>query len=375
MIVAATYEGPSVDDIIAEAKAEIAALRGQSAEVDRKTLLLAHTYSEEQLEELPDQEWLVDGLIPTEGFGILWGASGTYKTFVALDLGKRLASGLHAWERRTQPATVLYMCGEGQKGIRKRLRAWRAAHPDAPWGNFQTCTYTPPLGEPDMLWAVAVAETAAVFNARLTIVDTTARHFGPGSENEPQAMNTFVSACTRIAQMTEGFVLGVHHSGHEQSRMRGHTALYGACDVVLGVSRPADGYVQFTNAHAKGGKSKDEEEMAEPISMRMEKFADSIVPMQIDASEVPSGIVGDAKPKEPRALSSDRMARISTVVAALSRAGGSISSTNQVAKEAGWRSYEKTEKALLEAARIGAVRCEKGPNNSKVWMLCEGWDL
>ena len=45
------------------------------------------------LARLPNQEWLVDGLIPKVGVGSIHGAPASYKTFVALHIGLSIASG------------------------------------------------------------------------------------------------------------------------------------------------------------------------------------------------------------------------------------------------------------------------------------------
>ena len=153
MAAESTPDGPDLDAIIANVSAEMEALRSHGATfTDPATKLREHTYTLDQLDDLPDPPWLIDQVLPANGLGIIWGESGAYKTFVALDLACRLASGLHAWERHTTRASVLYIAGEGAHGIRKRIRAWRAAHPDAdPTDNLLVCTYPPPLAADDQL--------------------------------------------------------------------------------------------------------------------------------------------------------------------------------------------------------------------------------
>lgn len=366
-------DGPTVDDIIAAASAEIAALRNDGATpADPKTKLAENTYTVEELDALPDPPWLVADVLPANGLGIIWGESGAYKTFLALDLACRVAAGLHAWERRTEQTSVLYIAGEGAHGIRKRIRAWRTVHPDADLSALFVCTYAPPLAAEDQMWAQGLADLASEMVCGLTIVDTVARSFGGGDENATRDMGLFVMGCDRVARATNGAVVGVHHAGHDKSRMRGNTSLYAACGVVLGVARTADNWCQMSNSWASKGKAKDAEEMDAPLTFRLEKHGDSLVPVQADPSEMPSG--GDVEARAPKALSTDKLARINTVVTIARALGGTIASTNTLMKEAGWRSYDKAEKALLDAAEAGAMECIQGPNRAKTWSLCEGWD-
>ena len=370
------HSGPSIQDILDNVETSLAEMRnGADGGRSHRKTLEENTFTIGGLAALPDPEWLVEGIIPERGIGVMWGESGSYKTFLALHIALSIASGLHVLERRTTPSTVLYVAGEGRYGIRSRIEAWKAAHPDAdPDPFFTVLAFPPPLGTPDQVWANELAEYAAELHTRLTILDTLARTYGPGDENSTQDMGLYVAACDRIARATDGAVAVVHHSGTDKTRMRGNTSLHAAADWVLSASRPALNHAALSNAFAAKGKAKDAEEMSEPATFRLEPVLGSLVPVQIPASEVPQLISGDAKPREPKSLSSDRMARIATVVDAIQTAGGSVASTRQLMAATGWRSMEKVNKALSEAGQIGAIRCEAGPRGAKVWVVVEGWD-
>jgi hypothetical protein len=53
--------------------------------------------SEAELSKLPSQNWLLKHVIPDSGFGVLYGDSGTFKSFVALDLLAAMATGVEKW--------------------------------------------------------------------------------------------------------------------------------------------------------------------------------------------------------------------------------------------------------------------------------------
>jgi len=73
-------------------------------------------------------------------------------------------------------------------------------------------------------------------------VDTLARAFGGGNENDSADMGAFITACGRIQQIVQDCALMIlHHSGKDQSRgLRGHSSLLGAVDTELELLRFED---------------------------------------------------------------------------------------------------------------------------------------
>jgi hypothetical protein len=91
-------------------------------------------------EILPPQ-WIVKGLIEEDSIVILYGQSGTRKSFFAIDWACCIATGtkLHGMEIK-KPGPVVYIAAEGRGGIARRLGAWSIANntslKDAPlYGN------------------------------------------------------------------------------------------------------------------------------------------------------------------------------------------------------------------------------------------------
>lgn len=64
--------------------------------------------------------WLIPDLLPAEGTGILYGLSGSYKTFVALDWALCLAYGISGqWGAPPVKHTVVYFAGESSYALRQ----------------------------------------------------------------------------------------------------------------------------------------------------------------------------------------------------------------------------------------------------------------
>jgi len=87
---------------------------------------------------------------------------------------------------------------------------------------------------------------------RLIIIDTVARNFGAGDENNTKDMNDFVVAMDDLKARYPGcVVMLVHHSGHaDKQRARGAMALKGALDFEYRVEK-AGNCVQLINTKMK----------------------------------------------------------------------------------------------------------------------------
>lgn len=79
------------------------------------------------LQQLPPQQWLVKHIIPDSGVGVIYGDSGTYKSFLTLDLLAHIGNGAGWFGHRVRPAPTVYIPFEGQGGVPKRVQAWRLA--------------------------------------------------------------------------------------------------------------------------------------------------------------------------------------------------------------------------------------------------------
>jgi len=77
---------------------------------------------------------------------------------------------------------------------------------------------------------------------KLIIIDTLARAFGGGNENDSSDMGSFISSCGRIQQIVQDCALMIlHHSGKDATKgLRGHSSLLGAVDTELELIRFED---------------------------------------------------------------------------------------------------------------------------------------
>ncbi|MGI4795221.1 MAG: AAA family ATPase [Janthinobacterium lividum] len=188
----------------------------------------------------------VRGLLADGAMSVLYGESGTGKSFVVLDLAMHVALGWPWRGRETEQGSVLYVAAEGGHGMKNRVVALRqhlAPPPGTPFG-LVPCPVDllDPNGDTEPL--VALARRAANHFGqplKLIVVDTLSRAIAGGDENSPQAMGAFVRNIDMIREATGAHVLVVHHSGKDDARgARGHSLLRAAADTELKVTNNAD---------------------------------------------------------------------------------------------------------------------------------------
>jgi hypothetical protein len=206
------------------------------------------------LDALPRLRWLVKGVVPDAGIGAIYGESGTYKSFVTLDLMAHISNGLEWFGHRVSAAPAVYVPFEGQGGIPNRVRAWRIAQTAARCaGSLATFAPDPSVSsgvavvmEPLNLREQADRErlvatlTECGWAGGVLCIDTLA-HASSGIEENSSAMGEMISIFRDLQHRLGGVILLVHHSGKDQSRgMRGWSGLHAAMDFVIECQREGD---------------------------------------------------------------------------------------------------------------------------------------
>ena len=185
---------------------------------------------------------LVDGLLDTTGMTVIYGESGSGKTFVALDVACHVAAGLPWHGMEVEQGVVVYVAAESPESVKRRVWAWKRRH-GVEHLPLVVVTATVDLlnGSADKLIALLGRIRERHGRIALVVVDTLARAM-TGNENAPDDMGKFVAACGRIRDACEGHVLVVHHCGKDVAKgARGHSSLRAATDTELEVTNGPDG--------------------------------------------------------------------------------------------------------------------------------------
>jgi RecA-family ATPase len=164
--------------------------------------------------------WMIKDVLPRAEVVMVYGESGSGKSFVVLDLGGAVARGTEWRGKRTKKGRVVYVVAEGAAGFRNRLKAYAAKHGI----DLTDLDVWVIHAAPNMLLkedALDVCKSIlASGGADLVIVDTFAQVTPGANENAAEDMGKALAHCRGIHVATGAVVLLVHHSGKDQSRAR-----------------------------------------------------------------------------------------------------------------------------------------------------------
>jgi len=255
-----------------------------------------------------EYSYLIKGYLGEKSLVMLYGDSGSYKTFLALTLAFHVALGLKWNGCQVKQANVLYIAGEGGVGVSRRIKALAIEYGTGELINsFKRLDHAVSIassGDLDKLTQSInyyAADTRCKFG--LVVIDTLARCFGGGDENSTEQMNTFVAACDRLKENTGATVLIVHHTGtSDKKRARGSSVLRAAVDFEYRVDRVDQETPAFTLTNTKN--KDDGENPREMFTLKeISLFTDS------DGDEVTSLVcsaAGEEPPEEDDPTSSKK---------------------------------------------------------------------
>jgi KaiC/GvpD/RAD55 family RecA-like ATPase len=234
-------------------------LAALAAEINAEARPKIRLLTVDDLADLPEPTWLVDGWVPEHGFTVLYGASGSFKSFLALAWSLHVASGTPWYDHPVEQGDVVYLSLEGGYGLRKRIEAWQQELPDADVSAFRSVVVPLSLLDDATVEELAAAIQDAVGSPKLLVIDTASRAMQGGNENAPEVMGAFIAAADRFIHSWDTAVVAVHHSGHgEHGRERGHSSLPAAADCRISTKRDATrAQVTVTQEKAKDAEERE----------------------------------------------------------------------------------------------------------------------
>lgn len=293
-----------------------------AAERGRDKIKFLHDYAD----GVRDPEWLIPGVLPAIGTGMLYGESGSYKSFIALDMALCLAFGIPGqWGAPPVKNDVLFMAGEGPVATgRKRWPAWME------WQDIQFrndhrffIKDRVPFFTDSAAWE-HVKEDLAELKAKpsLIVLDTTSRLMTGMDENSAKDATMITNFMEQLSKYFEAFVLGTHHTGKDQNKgARGSSAFYSNLDVMISTKKRQDG-TEF-----RVRKQKDADVSDEMSYFQVKEIGSSIV--------LARSSTGPAEIEHKAGKSRYDWASTKEVVKALEGMGGKASMSTLVQEIAG----------------------------------------
>jgi hypothetical protein len=227
----------------------------QEAQRDR---IRGRIMSRDELARLPRPESLIDGLLFFDSLAWVAGESGSYKSFVTLDIAARFASdGMDYHGLMMQHGKALIVVGEGNSAYIDRVRAWEIYN-RRPWPD--DCHFHDgaiQLGDDDSV--AAIRDVIKSDEYGLVVLDTQAMMTVGVEENSATEMGHVMAVLHALREVYHGCILTVHHFGKSSENMRGSGAIYAAATTVVVTEREGT-QVKLSTMHDAHGKQKDAKE-------------------------------------------------------------------------------------------------------------------
>lgn len=251
-------------------------------------------YSEQEMDNLPEPTWLIPNLLPDQETAIVYGPSGSFKSFVALDLAMSVAAHTPTFAGMpTRSGLVFYVALEGMRNLMtKRRQAWRLARntPEIPTFFVMNGPTMGEVADTRQDFLDAILGTAAGKSIAMVVIDTGAKMMAGTNENDARDAGAFVAFCDQIREALACNVLAILHSGKEAERgIRGSSAIYAGFDTVIALETERKKLVTCLRVE----KHKDAEERGTPWYLRMVQIAGSLVPSEIEAKQFSEAVEGD----------------------------------------------------------------------------------
>jgi hypothetical protein len=202
----------------------------------------------EVIRNMKPPEYVVDKYIEKDTVNLWFGEAGSFKSFLAIDMGLSVARGMKWAEQTTKPGPVFYVCGEGHGGISRRIKAYCIHHGISEKQSLDIPFYVSRVPHPvdsnkeANILIRGIKEECKKQGAppALLIFDTLATSFGRGDENSTQDMQRYMEVIHGVRRALQCAVLLVHHVGHsEKDRPKGAYVLIARVDAHFKVERPS----------------------------------------------------------------------------------------------------------------------------------------
>lgn len=248
------------------------------------------------LRKLPVAKCLIEGWLPEQGVGLVYGEYGHGKSFLLFDWLLHLAYGLPDWhgcKLPGEPRDVLLIAREGASGFRARVDAFKA-HRGIKDDTDRLMFMRSPanLGDSNQFdeLKLAIASTGRRF--AVVAVDTVGRAM-PGEDfNDAKSVTAFMERLQQLGEVGGGVAIGAHHE-NKSGDLFGSVYYGASSDFMFRIERDGGINEPLTRGRITCTKMKDGED-GWRRRIDYTKAADSMVIADVTES---MGMIGEAKPK------------------------------------------------------------------------------
>lgn len=207
-------------------------------------------------------DYLIYELLPENSHGLLAGNTGSYKSFIALEMAHCISTGRPFMGKEIiKQGTVIYITGEGHNNLNKRLTALTERH-----GTSGNVLVKSNIDLSDFTTLAELQRAVEKVKPVLIIYDTLNSLSNGLDNNSSASVSKFLKSIINISDTVGAGTMIVHHFGKDSSRgMEGSHAFKSNSDHVFTTTKSS---APFTTT-LKCDKQKDGEEF-EPIQIEFE---------------------------------------------------------------------------------------------------------
>lgn len=253
---------------------------------------------ESEMDDEPDPKWIIKELISERSTVMMYGASGSYKSFLALDICLGVATGMSTFGSDVEPGLVFYGALEGRAHLKKARRAWRILKGiEGKIENFFVGV-APMIAVGDEMqeFGDEIKKRCGGKNPKLIVIDTLSKSMAGMNENDAQDAGKFIRFCDSLVEAFSCAVIAIHHTGKEEGRgARGSSAFLAGFDTVLEVK--AHKAAKAVSVYVR--KHKDAEEREAPWTFEGRITGPSLT-FEATSTEQHRLLVGDSRTLTPK---------------------------------------------------------------------------
>jgi hypothetical protein len=250
--------------------------------------------------------WVVEGVIPSRELAVLYGESGSMKSFVALDLAMAIATGKPWHGKAVEKSLVVLISPEGRRGFPLRLQgSLEGVGLTAPPPNFQASDQRVRLNNGEVIASVLRTveearrdeEVVKMLGRRAPVVffidPLSACMAGTDfKENDSTDMSAVVDGLSKL--MTMGTVVLVHHTDKQGSTMKGSYVLDCAAETAIRVTKTKVG-VTLTLEHREGVTGEKLTFAADVVPVLNAESGSTTLRLRL-LSDAPKSVVSEGSP-------------------------------------------------------------------------------
>ena len=202
--------------------------------------MVTFTRADELMKQVDNPDWLIEGILEKESLACVFGKPKSGKSFIAIAMAAAIAKGEKFYGNDAYAAPVMFVCGEGQRGTKRRLAAWQQGMYSLENIPLYLSDRAIRINDNDdfkMLEEEIDVLQNQVGKIGMIVIDTFQRNF-VGNENSAEDVGNFINKLDGLVSHYKCCVLLVHHTGHGNSdRGRGSSVMGASLDYEFKVDR------------------------------------------------------------------------------------------------------------------------------------------